>query len=127
MWHAHTKTSQLSPLSFIYKTENEYIQQQPTTNMGGFILLSSILLKISQVSFVFSKNPKSDPLSSHFWFLVLLMFSPCVSISLQDLYLTPFRSHCHVFTCAPIMFFGLFLIISQRIITICAPRKYIIF
>jgi formate-dependent phosphoribosylglycinamide formyltransferase (GAR transformylase) len=62
---AHTKTSQPSPLSFTYKTENEYIQEQPTTNMGGSILSLSILLKLSQVYFVFPKNPKSDPLSSH--------------------------------------------------------------
>jgi hypothetical protein len=63
---AHTKTSQPCPISFTYKTKNEYIQEQPTTNMGGSILLLSILLKLSQVSFVFPENPKSDPLSSHF-------------------------------------------------------------
>jgi hypothetical protein len=55
---AHTKVSQPSPFCFTYKIENVYIQEQPTINMGGSILLLSILLRLSQVSFVFSKKSK---------------------------------------------------------------------
>ncbi len=68
-YHTQTKpasTHQNFPTfsSFFYlQNRNEYIQEQPTTNMGGSILLLSIFLELSQVSFVFSKIQRVIPLT----------------------------------------------------------------